>query len=40
MGEVVTTDRERDFCPRCRTLARQHGFTIAEKPAAAWLDAR
>jgi archaemetzincin len=40
MGQVVTTDRERDFCPRCRTLARQHGFTIADKPPAAWLDTR
>ena len=40
MGKVVTTDRERDFCPRCRALAKQHGSTITEKPAAAWLDAR
>jgi archaemetzincin len=39
MGKVVTTDRERDFCPRCRALARQHGFIIAEHPAAAWLVA-
>ena len=40
MGKVVTTDHERDFCPRCRALAKQHGFTITEKPAAAWLDGR
>jgi len=37
MGQVVTTDRERDFCPRCRALAREHGFSIAEKPVATWL---
>jgi archaemetzincin len=37
MGKVVTTDREQDFCPRCRALAKQQGFTITQKPAAAWL---
>jgi archaemetzincin len=37
MGKVVTTDRERDFCAACRGLAKQHGFAITEKPAAAWL---
>jgi archaemetzincin len=37
MGKVVTTDRERDFCPRCRALARRNGFAITEQPAAAWL---
>ena len=37
MGKVVTTDRERDFCARCRGLAKQNGFTITDKPAAAWL---
>jgi len=37
MGKVVTTDRERDFCPRCRGLAKQAGFVIQEKPNAAWL---
>jgi archaemetzincin len=40
IGKVVTTDRERDFCPRCRALAKQHGFTITGKPAAAWLGTR
>jgi len=40
MGKVVTTDRERDFCARCRTLAKQHGFTITEKPKATWLAPR
>jgi archaemetzincin len=40
MGKVVTTDRERDFCPRCRALAAQHGFAIAEHPAALWLQGR
>jgi archaemetzincin len=40
MGKVVTTDRERDFCPKCRALANQNGFTITSKPAAAWLDGR
>jgi archaemetzincin len=40
MGKVVTTDRERDFCPKCRTLAKQNGFAIAESPAAAWLVER
>ena len=40
MGKVVTTDRERDFCPRCRALAKQRGFAITEKPAAAWLGER
>ena len=35
-GKVVTTDREQDFCPRCRALAKAHGFAIAERPAAAW----
>jgi archaemetzincin len=37
MGKVVTTDRERDFCPRCRALAKRNGFNITEKPNAAWL---
>lgn len=37
MGKVVTTDRERDFCPRCRGLAKRNGFTIVEKPNVAWL---
>jgi archaemetzincin len=37
MGKVVTTDRERDFCPRCRALAKRNGFAITEHPAAAWL---
>jgi archaemetzincin len=37
MGKVVTTDRERDFCARCRALAAEQGTTITEKPAAAWL---
>ena len=40
MGKVTTTDRERDFCPRCRALAKQNGFAIAERPAAAWLEKR
>jgi archaemetzincin len=40
MGKVVTTDRERDFCPRCRALATQNGFTITAEPAAAWLETR
>jgi archaemetzincin len=40
MGKVVTTDRERDFCAKCRALATQNGFTIVEKPAAAWLRGR
>ena len=40
MGKVVTTDRERDFCPRCRILAKQNGFAITEHPAAAWLGER
>ena len=37
MGKVVTTDRERDFCARCRSLAKRNGFAITEDPAAAWL---
>ena len=40
MGKVVTTDRERDFCPRCRALAKQNGFAMTEHPAAAWLGER
>lgn len=40
MGKVVTTDRERDFCDRCRALARQNGFAIVEHPKAAWLELR
>ena len=40
MGKVTTTDRERDFCPACHALAKRNGFTITEKPAAAWLQAR
>jgi archaemetzincin len=40
MGKVVTTDRERDFCPKCRALAAENGTTITAKPAAAWLEAR
>jgi len=39
-GKVVTTDRERDFCPRCRSLAKRNGFTITENPPAAWLGER
>jgi archaemetzincin len=38
MGKVATTDRERDFCPRCRALAKRNGFAITERPAAAWLE--
>ena len=37
MGKVVTTDRERDFCPKCRARAKEQGLVITEKPAAAWL---
>jgi archaemetzincin len=40
MGKVATTDRERDFCPRCRALAAKGGVVIVEKPAAAWLAGR
>jgi len=40
MGKVTTTDRERDFCPACHALAKRNGFTITEKPAAAWLGGR
>jgi archaemetzincin len=40
MGKVVTTDRERDFCPACRSLAAKNGFAIAEQPAASWLGSR
>lgn len=40
MGKVVTTDRERDFCERCRSLADKSGVAIADKPAAAWLGGR
>lgn len=36
MGKVVTTDREHDFCERCRGLARQRGFVITERPAIRW----
>jgi archaemetzincin len=36
-GKVATTDRERDFCPRCRALALRAGLTIAKNPPAAWL---
>lgn len=39
-GKVVTCDRERDFCPRCRALARKNGFTISEHPPATWLQGR
>jgi archaemetzincin len=37
MGKVTTTDRERDFCPLCRALAKRNGFTITEKPTVPWL---
>jgi archaemetzincin len=37
MGKVTTTDRERDFCPACHALAKRNGFSITDKPAAAWL---
>jgi len=37
MGKVTTTDRERDFCPACRALAKRNGFALTDKPAAAWL---
>jgi archaemetzincin len=40
MGKVTTTDRERDFCPLCRRLAKRNGFTIVENPAASWLRGR
>jgi archaemetzincin len=40
MGKVATTDRERDFCPRCRALAKQNGFPITERPAVPWLGGR
>ena len=40
MGKVTTTDRELDFCPRCRARAKQDGFTITDKPAAVWLRTR
>ncbi len=38
MGKVTTTDRERDFCPLCRALAKRNGFTITETPAVPWLQ--
>jgi hypothetical protein len=37
---LVTTDRERDFCPKYRALTQQNGFIITEKPAAARLGER
>jgi archaemetzincin len=37
MGKVVTTDREHDFCDRCRALAKQRGFTITEHPTIRWV---
>jgi archaemetzincin len=37
MGKVVTTDRERDFCPKCRARAKERGLAITLKPNAAWL---
>jgi archaemetzincin len=37
MGKVATTDRERDFCPKCRALAKRNGFGITEHPDVAWL---
>jgi archaemetzincin len=40
MGKVTTTDRERDFCPACRALAKRNGFAIAEKPRIPWLSGR
>ncbi len=40
MGKVTTTDREHDFCGRCRALAKQNGFSIVERPAAAWRGER
>jgi archaemetzincin len=40
MGKVTTTDRERDFCPLCRALAKKNGFIIADKAPAAWIQAR
>jgi hypothetical protein len=40
MGKVTTTDRELDFCPRCRALAKHNGFAITDKPTAAWLRTR
>ena len=40
MGNVTTTDRERDFCPLCRGLAKRNGFTIVDNPAASWLRGR
>jgi archaemetzincin len=40
MGKVITTDRERDFCPVCRALAKRNGFAIAEQPPATWLRGR
>jgi archaemetzincin len=40
MGKVVTCDRERDFCPRCRAKAKQNGFVITENPMATWLPSR
>ena len=40
MGKVTTTDRERDFCPLCRGLAKRNGFTIVDNPAASWLRGR
>ena len=40
LGKVTTTDRERDFCQQCRAVAKRNSFTIFEKPAAAWLQAR
>jgi len=36
MGKVVTTDREHDFCDRCRALAKQRGFAITVNPTIHW----
>jgi archaemetzincin len=35
-GKVVTTDRERDFCSKCRARARTQGFAISENPGISW----
>jgi hypothetical protein len=35
-GKVVTVDRERDFCARCRQLAARAGCSIKEPVGLPW----
>ena len=35
-GQVTTSDREYDLCPRCRKLLERAGYKLPPRPRIPW----